>query len=80
VGGLTRAGGSSLVALVTGFSAEPALVQFTDDARLRHALIVLAVGGIVALLAALRTLRRTDGDGTDGSADNSDESADDPAD
>src|SRR6185312_15082212 len=55
---LTRAGGSALVQLVHGFRAEsPALVELSDAARLRHALIVLAVGGLIAMLmGALKRL------------------------
>jgi hypothetical protein len=49
---LTRLGGSSLVKLVHGFTADnAALVQLSDTARLRHALIVTAVGGVSALIA-----------------------------
>ncbi len=57
---LTRAGGSAVAELVHGFRTEsPTLVQLSDSARLRHALIVLAVGGLIALLmGALRSLRR----------------------
>ena len=57
---LTRAGGSAVTEVVHGFGAEsPALVDVSDAARLRHALIVSAVGGLVALLVgALTALRR----------------------
>jgi hypothetical protein len=55
---LTRAGGSSVAQLVHGFRTEsPALVEVSDPARQRHALIVLAVGGLIALLmGALKSL------------------------
>jgi hypothetical protein len=56
---VTRAAGSAVAQLVHGFRTEsPALVGLSDSARLRHALIVLAVGGLVAMLAgALKSLR-----------------------
>jgi Nucleotidyl transferase AbiEii toxin, Type IV TA system len=56
---LTRAGGSDVAQLVHGFRTEsPALVEVSESARLRHALIVLAVGGLIAILVgALRSLR-----------------------
>ncbi len=56
---LTHAGGSAVAQLVHGFRTEsPALVELSDSARLRHALIVLAVGGLIAMLvSALRSLR-----------------------
>jgi hypothetical protein len=56
---LTRAGGSAVAQLVHGLRTEsPALVQLSDSARLRHALIVLAVGGLIAMLmGALKSLR-----------------------
>lgn len=63
---LTRLGGSSLVSLVNGFApSDPALADLTDAGRLRHAVIVLVVGGIVAggivALAAMgRTVVRAD--------------------
>jgi Nucleotidyl transferase AbiEii toxin, Type IV TA system len=48
---LTRAGGSAVAQLVHGFRTQsPALVELTGSARLRHALIVLAVGGLIAML------------------------------
>jgi hypothetical protein len=55
---LTRGGGSAAAELVHGFRTESrALVELSDSARLRHALIVLAVGGLVAMLTgALRSL------------------------
>jgi hypothetical protein len=56
---LTRAGGFQVVQLVHVFRTEsPALVEFSDPARLRHAVIVLAVGGLTAMVVgALRSLR-----------------------
>ena len=56
---LTRTGGSAVAQLVHGFRTEsPALVELSDSARLRHALIVLAVGGLIAMLmGALTSLR-----------------------
>jgi hypothetical protein len=56
---LTRAGGAAVAQLVHGFRTEsPALVDLSDTARLRHALIVLAVGGLIAMLVgALKSLR-----------------------
>ena len=56
---LTRAGGSAVAQLVHGFRTEsPPLVELSDSARLRHALIVLAVGGLIAMLVgALKILR-----------------------
>ena len=55
---LARAGGSAVAELVPGLRAEsPALVQLSGSARLRHALIVLAVGGLIAMLGgALKSL------------------------
>jgi hypothetical protein len=55
---LTRAGGSAVAQLVHGFPTEsPPLVELSDSARLRHALIVLAAGGLIAMLAgALKSL------------------------
>jgi hypothetical protein len=56
---LTRLGGSSLVDLVNGFSADdPALAGLVDAARLRHALIVLAVGAVIGVLGGLRANSR----------------------
>jgi hypothetical protein len=57
---LTRAGGSAVAQLVHGFRAgSPALVELSDSARLRHALIVLAVGGLIAMvMGGLKSLRR----------------------
>jgi hypothetical protein len=57
--GLTHVGGASLQNIVKGFSPfDEALVEFTDFARFRHALVVLFVGGIVAMIAVGRTLNR----------------------
>jgi Nucleotidyl transferase AbiEii toxin, Type IV TA system len=55
---LTRAGGPAVAQLVHGFRTKsPALVELTDSDRLRHALIVLAVGGLIAMLiGALKSL------------------------
>src|SRR5262249_7846303 len=48
---LTRAGGSAVAQLVHGFRTDsPPLVELSDAARLRHAVIVLAVGGLIAML------------------------------
>jgi hypothetical protein len=56
---LTRAGGSAVAQLVYRSRPEsPVLVELSDSARLRHALIVLAVGGLLALLlGSLKSLR-----------------------
>jgi hypothetical protein len=56
---LTRTGGSAVTQLIHGFRAESqALVQVSDSARLRHALIVVTVGGLIAMLVgALKSLR-----------------------
>jgi hypothetical protein len=55
-GWLTGAGGSAVARLVYGYgSASPAQVELSDPARRRHAFIVLAVGGLVAMfLGALK--------------------------
>jgi hypothetical protein len=59
--GLTRAGGASLVAIVNGFSPkQESLVQLTDAARVRHALIVLIGGVAVTALVGVVRSRRTD--------------------
>lgn len=51
---LTRAGGSAVDELVHGLrGAPPPLVELSDSARLRHALIVLAVGAPTALLVGV---------------------------
>ena len=71
--GLTRLGGASVLNLVDGFSpGQPALAEFTDFASLRHALIVLAVGGVVAMIAAVRTLGRSADDPADSSSSDDD--------
>jgi hypothetical protein len=58
---LTRLGGSSLSAIVNGYSADnPALVDATEFTRLRHALIVLLVGGFVTMLSAVIFRARKD--------------------
>jgi hypothetical protein len=56
---LTGAGGSAVAQLIHGFPTEPlVLVELSDSARLRHALTVLAVGGLIAMLVgALESLR-----------------------
>ena len=56
---LTHLGGSSLFGIVKGFSAwDRAMVEFTDFARFRNALVVLFVGGLAAMIAVGRTLSR----------------------
>jgi hypothetical protein len=51
---LTRLGGTSLINLVTGFTPDDtALAPLSDAGRLRHAAIVLAVGGVIALVSSL---------------------------
>ena len=58
---LTRLGGSSLSAIVNGYSADnPALVDATEFTRLRHALIVLLVGGFVTMVSAVIFRARKD--------------------
>ncbi len=62
---LTRRDGSAAAQLVHGFpTGSPALVELSDSARWRHALIVLAVGGLIAMLLgapmSLRSWRRRD--------------------
>jgi nucleotidyltransferase AbiEii toxin of type IV toxin-antitoxin system len=57
--GLTRAGGASVVQLVHGARTEsPPLIALSEPARLRHAVIVLAVGGLIALLVSAPTSLR----------------------
>lgn len=56
--GLTRLGGAALVKLVTNADAAVvAAIETTDAIRLQHGLIVLAVGGVGALIAGARSLR-----------------------
>ncbi len=56
---LTRAGGSTVVTLVHGNGAEPpAPIGPFDSGRLSHAVIVLAVGGLFAMLLTARRHRR----------------------
>jgi hypothetical protein len=58
---LTRFGGDSLVTVVTGFGdGDPTLGGLNDTARLRHGLIVLAVGALVAALGGIRALAQRD--------------------
>jgi hypothetical protein len=60
---LTHLGGSSLFGIVKGFSAwDRAMVEFTDFARFRNALVVLFVGGLTAMIAVGRTLSRPSSD------------------
>jgi hypothetical protein len=48
---LTRSGGSAAAELVHGFRTDsPPLIELSESARLRHALIVLAMGGLMAML------------------------------
>jgi Nucleotidyl transferase AbiEii toxin, Type IV TA system len=62
---LTRPGGSAVAELVHGFRTHsPALVELSDSARLHHALVVLAVGGLIAMfVGALKSLRSRPGRG-----------------
>ena len=54
-------GGASLLGIVRDFSeGDRALVEFTDFARLRNALVVLFVGGIASMIAVGRTMRAAD--------------------
>lgn len=56
---LTRLGGESLVDLVNGFSADdPTLGGLVDAARLRHAIIVLAVGAVIGVIGGIRANSR----------------------
>jgi hypothetical protein len=58
---LTRVGGSTVTTIVTGYSADdPALIDATPTSRLRHALIVLLVGGLLTMLAAVVFRARVD--------------------
>jgi hypothetical protein len=59
--GLTRLGGSSVATIVDGLPGEDAVpIELSDAAQLRHALIVLAVGGLLALVASVRHRRAAD--------------------
>jgi hypothetical protein len=59
--GLTRFGGSSVAAIVDGLPGGDAVpVELSDAAQLRHAFIVLAVGGLLALVASVRHRRAAD--------------------
>jgi hypothetical protein len=52
---LTRAGGTAVTRLTEGFQVDRSLVvQLNDATRLRHALIVVAVGAVVALVLGAR--------------------------
>jgi hypothetical protein len=58
---ITRLGGSSVVDMVNGVAADnPDLATLTDADRMRHGLIVLAVGGVVALIVGLIPRRKED--------------------
>jgi hypothetical protein len=55
---LTRAAGPAVTQLVHGLPESPVLVERSDSARLRHALTVLVVGGLIAMLVgSLQSLR-----------------------
>jgi hypothetical protein len=55
---LTRAAGASVTKLVAGFSTtDPVLVKLSDTAALRHGVIVLVVGALVAAVASWRADR-----------------------
>jgi hypothetical protein len=57
---LTRTAGSAVAQLVHGFRTDsPVLVELSDSARLRHALIVLAAGGLIAMLLGALKRRPT---------------------
>ena len=62
---LTRVGGSSVVKLVVPDA--PTIDGLGDAGRLRHALIVLAVGGVVAALAIGRNRREPEDEDDDDS-------------
>jgi hypothetical protein len=63
---LTHLGGSSLFGIVKGFSAwDRAMIEFTDFARFRNALVVLFVGGLAAMIAVGRTLSRPSSSSSD---------------
>jgi len=56
---LTRAGGTAVARLTEGFDVDRSLVlQLNDASRLRHALIVLPVGALVALALGARERAR----------------------
>jgi hypothetical protein len=58
---LTRIGGSPLSAIVNGYSADdPALIDATPSTRVRHAVIVLVVGGFVTMMSAVIFRARKD--------------------
>jgi hypothetical protein len=58
---LSRVGGASVVKFVHGLSSgAPALVQLTDSARLRYAVVVLAVGAVIAAIGGVRALAKSD--------------------
>ncbi len=55
---LTHLGGASLLGIVKSFSVyDQAVIDNTDFARLRNAMVVVFVGGIAAMIAVGRTLR-----------------------
>ena len=59
--GLTQLGGSRLLSLVGNLStADRAVLDYLIEARMERALIVGFVGGITAMIAVGRTLRRPD--------------------
>jgi hypothetical protein len=61
--GLTMAGGTGLRNVVSGLSpADLAVMRYLDAARVDHALVVMFVGGIFAMIAVGRTMRRPDSD------------------
>jgi hypothetical protein len=71
---LTRLGGTSLIDLVTGFTPDDsALAPLTDAGRLRHALIVIAVGGGIAFISALVTRGKDAASSSSSSNDQGDE-------
>jgi hypothetical protein len=56
---VTRIGGAALLQLVSDFSpGDRFVVGYGNNARLSNALVVGFVGGIVAMIAVGRTLRR----------------------
>jgi hypothetical protein len=58
---LTRIGGAPLSAIVNGYSADdPALIDATEFTRLRHAIIVLVIGGFVTMMSAVIFRARKD--------------------